>query len=102
MPADLGLGASYTAVFNEDNKVMFGLDLHKLLVPSPPVLSDPSNPTTQDSINTVNYHNKGFVSGWTSSFSGPNQLKSIQASIGAEYSYQDQFFFRAGYYYHDA
>jgi hypothetical protein len=102
IPADLGLGASYTAVFNEDNKVMFGLDLHKLLVPSPPVPADPNNLTTQDSINSANYHNKGFVSGWTSSFSGPGQLKSIQASIGAEYSYQDQFFFRAGYYYEDA
>ena len=36
IPADLGLGASYTAVFNEDNKLMVGLDMHKLLVPVPP------------------------------------------------------------------
>jgi hypothetical protein len=103
IPADLGLGASYTAVFNEDNKIMFGIDLHKLLVPSPPVPT--LNPTpaqaTQDSVNQANYHNKGFVSGWTSSFSGGDQFKSIQASIGAEYAYQDQFFFRAGYYYED-
>ena len=44
IPADLGLGASYTAVFNEDNKVMFGLDIHKLLVPVAP------QPTGNDTV----------------------------------------------------
>ena len=98
IPADLGLGASYTKVFNEDNKVMFGLDMHKLLVPVPP--ASVNNPT-QDSANIANYHNKGLTSSWFSSFSGENQFKSLQFSLGAEYSYQDQFFFRAGYYYED-
>ncbi|HTI10428.1 MAG TPA: type IX secretion system outer membrane channel protein PorV [Puia sp.] len=100
IPSDLGLGASYTAVFNEDNKIMFGIDIHKLLVPAPPVPTSPTD-ATQDSINLANYHNKSFIGGWTSSFSGPDQFKTLQASIGAEYSYQDQFFFRAGYYYED-
>lgn len=101
IPADLGLGASYTAVFNEDNKIMFGLDIHKLLVPAPPVpTTNPPSPT-QDSINLADYHNKSFVGGWTSSFSGPDQFKKLQFSLGAEYSYMDQFFFRAGYYYED-
>jgi len=93
IPADLGLGTTYTAVFNEDNKVMFGIDIHKLLVPRPPDFND--------SAATANYHNKSLVSSWFSSFSGPSQFKTLQASIGAEYSYQDQFFFRAGYYYED-
>ena len=100
IPADLGLGASYTAVFNEDNKLMVGLDMHKLLVPVPPALTNPSDPT-QDSTNLANYHNKGIVGSWFSSFSGESQFKSLQFSLGAEYSYQDQFFFRAGYYYED-
>ena len=100
IPADLGLGASYTKVFNEDNKVMFGLDIHKLLVPVPPALTSPSNPT-QDSSNLADYHNKNIINSWFSSFSGENQFKSLQFSLGAEYSYQDQFFFRAGYYYED-
>ncbi len=98
IPADLGLGASYTKVFNEDNKVMFGVDVHKLLVPIPPAA------TSNDSINQVNmnnYHQKGITSSWFNSFSGENQLKTLSFSAGAEYSYQDQFFFRAGYYYED-
>jgi hypothetical protein len=94
IPADLGLGTSYTTVFNEDNKLMIGLDIHKLLVPAPPA-------DLSDSAAVADYHNKSIVGSWFNSFSGPNQLKTLQASIGAEYSYQDQFFFRAGYYYED-
>jgi hypothetical protein len=82
IPADLGLGTSYT------------LDIHKLLVPAPPA-------DLSDSAALADYHNKSIVSSWTSSFSGPSQFKTLQASLGAEYSYQDQFFFRAGYYYED-
>jgi hypothetical protein len=98
IPADLGLGASYTAVFNEDNKVMFGIDMHKLLVPVPPT---PTGDETTDSTNLVSYHNKSIVGSWTSAFGGENQFKSLQFSVGAEYSYQNQFFFRAGYFYED-
>ena len=104
IPADLGLGASYTAVFNEDNKLMIGLDMHKLLVPVPPKPSNTGNTQTDainDSTNLANYHSKSFVGSWFSSFSGENQFKSLQFSLGAEYAYQDQFFFRAGYYYED-
>src|SRR5450432_996280 len=36
IPANLSIGAAYTAVFDEQNKITFGLDLHKLLVPAPP------------------------------------------------------------------
>jgi len=93
IPADLGLGTTYTAVFNEDNKVTFGLDIHKLLVP--PV------PSTDDSAALADYHNMPIPTSWGKSFSGGQQVKSLQGSIGAEYGYQDQFFFRMGYYYED-
>ncbi|HVU53397.1 MAG TPA: type IX secretion system outer membrane channel protein PorV, partial [Puia sp.] len=46
IPADLGLGTTYTMVFNEDNKLMMGLDIHKLLVPAVPVATGDA---TQDS-----------------------------------------------------
>ncbi|HTR31648.1 MAG TPA: type IX secretion system outer membrane channel protein PorV [Puia sp.] len=99
IPADLGLGASYTAVFNEDNKVMFGLDMHKLLVPVAPAAT---NSATQDSINGANYASQSVVSSWGKSFSdGEPQFKTLQFSLGAEYSYQNMFFLRLGYYYQD-
>ncbi|HVF96659.1 MAG TPA: type IX secretion system outer membrane channel protein PorV, partial [Flavisolibacter sp.] len=32
LPANLGIGATYTAVLDESNRIMFGVDLNKLLV----------------------------------------------------------------------
>jgi hypothetical protein len=98
IPADLGLGAAYTAVFNEDNKVLFGLDLHKLLVP---VVPTPTGDTTTDNAALANYYSRSVPSSWGASFSGENQFKSLMFDIGAEYSYQDMFFLRLGYYYED-
>ena len=98
IPADLGLGATYTTVFNEDNKLTFGVDMHKLLVPVPPT---PTGDDSTDQSNLDNYHNQSITGSWFKSFGGENQFKSLQFSLGAEYSYQDQFFFRAGYFYED-
>jgi hypothetical protein len=98
IPADLGLGASYTKVFNEDNKVMFGLDIHKLLVP---VVPQPTGDQAQDSANLATYSSASVPSSWGKSFTGENQFKTLQLSVGAEYSYQDMFFLRLGYYYED-
>jgi len=103
IPADLGLGAAYTKVYDENNKITFALDLHKLLVPTPPLL------TTDDNVNTANiakYRNKSVVSSWLSSFGdapggGSEELKEVQLSAGAEYWYNDQFALRAGYFYED-
>ncbi len=96
IPANLGIGIAYTKTFDETSKMTFGLDLHKLLVPTPPVVGD--------SIGLVNYRNKGVVSSWFSSFGDASagfseELKEVQASIGAEYWYQNQFALRAGYFY---
>lgn len=103
IPANLGLGVTYTKVFDEENKIQFGLDLHKLLVPTPPQLTG-DIPT--DSALITNYRTKGVVSSWFSSFGDApggfsEELKEFQFSLGAEYSYNNQFFARAGYFYED-
>lgn len=96
IPANLGLGAAYVSVLDETSKVTFGLDINKLLVPTPPALGD--------SAGLVAYHNKGVVGSWFSSFTDApggfsEELKEFQISVGAEYTYNDQFSFRAGYFY---
>ncbi len=95
IPANLGLGGAYTKVFDADSKITFALDLNKLLVPTPPSLSD--------SAGLANYRSKGVVSSWFSSFgdanNGGEELREITASVGAEYWYKEQFAFRAGYFY---
>ncbi len=103
IPANLGLGVTYTKVFDEENKIQFGLDVHKLLVPTPPQLT---GDIPADSALITNYRTKGVVSSWFSSFGDApggfsEELKEFQFSLGAEYSYNNQFFARAGYFYED-
>jgi hypothetical protein len=96
IPANLGLGGAYTKVFDEDNKIVFALDLHKLLVPTPPAIGD--------SAGLVSYRNKGVVSSWVSSLGDApghlsEEIQEVTAALGIEYWYNNQFAFRAGYFY---
>jgi hypothetical protein len=86
IPMNLGVGAAYTTQFDPYNKVTFALDLDKLLVPAL------SSPDSQVSV----------VSGIFDSFSGGDQIKTIDVSFGVEYWYQNQFALRGGYFYEDA
>jgi hypothetical protein len=101
IPANLGLGVSYTKVFDEMNKIQFAVDINKLLVPTPPQPTDPTN-VSEDSANLAEYRSYGVMQSWFKSFSdGGNEMKELMFGIGAEYSYNDQFMFRAGYFYED-
>jgi hypothetical protein len=99
IPANLGLGTTWTKNFNEDNKITLGLDVNKLLVPTPPTdLSDPN--ALQD------YRDKGVVGSWFGSFGDApggfsEELKEVQISAGAEFWYKNQFALRTGYFYED-
>lgn len=85
IPANMGIGGTYTGVFDETSKITFGVDINKLLVPAVPL----------DSAGLEKYRNYGVFESWFQSFSS----KAYQASIGAEYGYNDQFFVRAGYFF---
>ncbi|MDQ3278813.1 MAG: type IX secretion system outer membrane channel protein PorV [Bacteroidota bacterium] len=96
IPANLGIGTTYTSVLDESNRVMFGIDINKLLVPTPPAMGD--------SAGLVAYRQKSVVSSWFSSFGDApggfsEELKEFQVSAGAEYVYANQFALRAGYFY---
>jgi hypothetical protein len=96
IPANFGIGTTYTRVMDESNKISFGLDLNKLLVPTPP----------GDSAGLADYHTKSVIGSWFSSFGDApggfsEELKEFQISIGAEYWYNNQFALRAGYFYED-
>jgi long-subunit fatty acid transport protein len=98
IPANMGLGANYTKNFSGDNKLSFGLETNKLLVPTPP---DANTATQQD---YIDYRKKSVVGSWFSSFGDApdgfsEELKEFTFSLGAEYTYKDQFALRAGYFY---
>jgi hypothetical protein len=100
IPANLGLGTTWTKNFNEQNKITLGLDINKLLVPTPPTdLSDPNA--------IANYRKKSVVGSWFSSFGDApdgfsEEMREFQISAGAEYWYNNQFALRAGYFWEDA
>jgi hypothetical protein len=98
IPANLGLGVTYTKKYDDINKLTFGLDIHKLLVPTPPAVGD--------SAGLVSYRKKGVVGSWFSSLGDApdgfkEEMREFQLSVGAEYTYNDQFSFRAGYFFED-
>jgi hypothetical protein len=102
IPANMGLGLSYTTVFDETSKLLLGIEANKLLVPTPPIATGDS---AIDNTSLADYRSKGVVNSWFSSFgdagSFGNELKEVQVSLGAEYNYNDQFFARAGYFFED-
>ncbi len=103
IPANLGLGSTWTKSFNEDNKLTFGLDINKLLVPTPPKLTGDQN---VDAPLIADYRKKGVVASWFGSFGDApggfkEELKEFQVSAGAEFWYQNQFALRAGYFFED-
>jgi len=99
IPANMGLGISYTSVPNESSRISYSLDINKLLVPAAPVSTGVGS---TDSAALTAYKTQSVVSSWFKSFSGGNQLQLFQASAGIEYGYADQFFVRGGYHYEDA
>jgi hypothetical protein len=107
IPANLGIGVAYTKIFDETSKITFGLDINKLMVPTPPTPIDNSDPDAdaKNEALLAEYRNQGVLSSWFKSFgdagSFGNELKEFQFSVGAEYMYNDQFALRAGYFYED-
>ena len=100
IPANLGLGTTYTKVIDESNSISFGVDVNKLLVPTPP-------PTNASPAEFDAYRQKSVVSSWMSSFGDApdgfsEELKEFQISAGAEYWYNNQFALRAGYFHEHA
>lgn len=84
IPANLGLGAAYTAVMEERHRITVAADVNKLLVPAMP----------EDEAKMEDYYHTGIVESWTKSFSN----SAFQYSFGAEYTYMDCFSARTGYF----
>jgi len=76
IPANLALGTASTKNFNEQNKITLGLDVNKLLVPTPPANSSDPNAISA-------YRKKSVVGSWFSSFGDApggfkEELKELQ------------------------
>ena len=95
IPANIGIGAAYTGVIDEDNKITIAADVNHLLVPAVPILTYDADTLTSPSQQQLDdYRSKGVFESWFSSFD--NKVYTVQ--LGAEYWYNNQFAARAGYY----
>lgn len=106
LPANLKLGTGFDFILDDYNKVAVNLEFNKLLVPTPqnPDLNGDGTITPEERAqNLDNYRSIGWVSGVFKSFGdAPDGLseetKEITYAVGAEYSYQDSFAMRLGYF----
>ena len=102
LPTNLKIGTSFLFPLAEYNTLSLNLDLNKLLVPSTPQIS---NYETEEEYEEAKekWQNTSPISGIFKSFTDApggfkEELREINFSIGAEYSYNQQFFLRAGYF----
>ncbi|KGN84268.1 type IX secretion system outer membrane channel protein PorV [Porphyromonas sp. COT-290 OH860] len=103
IPANLGLGTGILYPIDEYNMISFNVEANKLLVPTRPLRTEGMTKEEENKLYD-DYRNTSSVSGIFKSFTDApggfsEEMKEVRWSFGAEYSYNDQFFLRAGYSY---
>ena len=103
LPANLRIGASLMVPINEYNRFTIAADANKLLVPTVPKREDGESTENYERRVKEDYLDVGSIAGIFKSFGDASggfkeELEEIQWSVGAEYTYHDQFTLRAGYH----
>ena len=114
LPTNLRLGTTFMFPLADYHNLALSVDANKLLVPTRPRLKDfeADGKTELDAERDYNealenWENMSPITGIFKSFTDApggmsEELKEITWSFGAEYSYNQQFFLRAGYFYESA
>lgn len=98
LPTNLKIGGASTFLIDDYNQFTFALDLNKLLVPTQPVYD------VNGKIIAGRDPNRSVPAGIFGSFSDApggfsEEIKEVNIAAGMEYWYNQQFAFRAGYFY---
>lgn len=121
LPANMRIGGGFDFIFDEYNKIGVNVEVAKLLVPTPPARVQPTDLNGDGEIDNSevqaanqqygealrDYNSTSWVSGIFKSFGDApdgfrEELKEFTYAVGAEYTYQDSFAFRLGYFNEDA
>lgn len=109
LPTTLRLGTGLLYPIDDFNRIGLYLDLSKYLVPSLPYLTEGATDEERAEYDKkkLEYNDVSGISGIFKSFGDSpdgfkGELQEVMVSIGAEYSYNDQFFLRGGYFYENA
>ena len=99
LPANLRFGSGFEFIFDSNNSFTISVELNKLLVPSP------SEEVFNVNGDLVAYRQPdvGFLQGIFNSFNDApdgfsEELKELTYSLGLEYSFNESFFLRSGYF----
>ena len=99
LPSNLRIGSGFEFIFDSNNSFTVSLELNKLLVPSP------SEEVFNVNGDIVAYRqpDTGFLQGIFNSFNDApdgfsEELKELTYSLGLEYSFNESFFLRSGYF----
>ena len=113
LPANMRLGGGFDFIFDEYNKIGVTAEVTKLLVPTPPKVvfvdidGDGTNSQSEEiaayADESSNYRKIGWTEGIFKSFNDApdgfsEELKEFTWALGAEYTYQDSFALRLGYF----
>ncbi|MEX2514126.1 MAG: type IX secretion system outer membrane channel protein PorV [Cyclobacteriaceae bacterium] len=111
LPTNLRFGTALMIPMDEMNNITFMLDLNKLMVPTPPLYAEDENGglildpnTNRPQIAAGEDPSRPLLSGMFGSFfDAPNgfseEMQEVMISFGTEYSYDDKFAVRLGYFY---
>ena len=100
IPSNFRIGSGLEFIYDRNNSLTLTIEINKLLVPTPNVpIYGPDGST----IVSYSQPDIGFLSGIFKSFNDApdglsEELKELTYSLGLEYSFNDVFFLRSGYF----
>ena len=103
IPTNLRLGGSLMIPIDDYNRFTIAADANKLLVPTYPQQKDGESTEDYQKRKQKDYNDLSSIGGIFKSFGDApggfkEELQEVNWSVGAEYTYHDQFSVRAGYH----
>jgi hypothetical protein len=103
IPTNLRLGGSLLIPIDQYNTFAISADVNKLLVPTRPLQRDGESATDYQDRLQRDYRDMSPITGIFKSFSDApggfkEEMQEVQWSVGAEYTYHQQFSVRGGYH----
>ena len=100
IPTNLKIGSGFEFFSDNSNSLTVSFEINKLLVPTPSI---PIYDSSETEIIAYRQDDIGFLSGIFKSFGdapdgSSEELKELTYSFGLEYSFNESFFLRSGYF----